>query len=187
MILSVLPVEGVKEADLAEMESYVRDILPLDPRRQASMSVPPTAYDPRRGQYDGTVMLRAGLELCPPDATRLLVVAGQDLFIPMLTFIFGQAQLDGKAAIVSLARLHQEFHGLPPRRELMMDRFRKEVLHELGHTFGLTHCPDATCAMSLSINIENIDRKRDELCHDCTILAADKLTELRRASDANEE
>ena len=36
-----------------------------------------------------------------------------DLAIPTLTFVFGQAQLDGPVAVVSLARLRQEFYGLP--------------------------------------------------------------------------
>lgn len=114
MILSVLPVEGVEEMDLREVERFVENILPFRTRRQAVMPVPPHAHDPNRGQYDGTLMLKESLKLCPEDATRLLVLTEQDLFIPMLTFIFGQAQLDGTAAIVSLARLRPEFYGLPP-------------------------------------------------------------------------
>jgi archaemetzincin len=187
MLLSLLPVEGVTEADLGEMEQFVGQALPFDTRIEPAMSVPAGAYDPKRDQYDGTVMLRAALALCPADAVRLLVITERDLFIPMLTFIFGQAQLDGTAAIVSLARLRPEFHGLPARPKLFVDRYRKEILHELGHTFGLTHCTDSRCAMSLSIKIMNIDLKRAELCHGCHVRLADKLDTLRRAADAAEE
>jgi len=187
MLLSILPVGGVEEADLLEMERFVGTRLPFETRRQAPMPVPPDARDPRREQYDGTVMLRAALDLCPPDAKRLLVITELDLFIPMLTFIFGQAQLDGTAAIVSLARLRPEFHGLPPRREVFVGRYFKEILHELGHTFGLTHCADPRCAMSLSIKIANIDLKQDELCHGCNVRLTEKLETLRRETGTPEE
>lgn len=180
MLLSVLPVAGVADEDLVEMERFVGQVLPFEIRREPAIPVPAGSFDPKRNQHDGTVTLRAGLALCPPDATRLLMITEQDLFIPMLTFIFGQAQLDGTAAVVSLARLRPEFHGLPPRRSLFVERYKKEILHELGHTFGLTHCTDSRCAMSLSIKIMNIDRKRGELCHACHVRLADKLDTLGR-------
>ena len=144
------------------------------------MSVPPEAHDPKRDQYDGTLMLRAALAQCPPEASRLLVVTDLDLFIPMLTFIFGQAQIDGTAAIVSLARLRPEFYGLPPGPDLFTARYLKEALHEMGHTYGLTHCPDPGCTMSLSVNIAGIDRKHPDLCGNCTVRLSDKLDTLRR-------
>ena len=77
---------------------------------------------------------------------RVLGVTDVDLAIPMLSFLFGQAQFDGPVAVVSLCRLHQEFYGLPRRRRLLRERTVKEVLHELGHTFGLVHCAEPTCA-----------------------------------------
>ena len=73
----------------------------------------------------------------------ILGVTDVDLAIPMLSFLFGQAQLDGRVAVVSLCRLHQEFYGLPADRGLLRERTVKEVLHELGHTFGLAHCSDS--------------------------------------------
>lgn len=187
MLLFVLPVVGVEEADLQEMERFVEQQLPFRTRRLPAMALPPGAHDPQRDQYDSTVMLRAALDLCPRDATRLLVVTEQDLFIPMLTFICGQAQLDGTAAIVSLARLRPEFFGLPARRSLLVDRYLKETLHELGHTFGLTHCADTACVMSLSVKIAHIDQKRAEFCHSCDVRLAEKLNTLRRESGLLEE
>lgn len=187
MLLGVLPVEEVAEVELREIERFTAGALPFAVRRQPPMPLPPGAFDPRRNQYDGTVMLRAALDHCPPDATRLLVVTGHDIFIPMLTFIFGQAQLDGTAAILSLARLRPEFHGLPPRPALFAERVRKETLHELGHTFGLVHCSDRSCAMSLSINIAQIDLKREQLCRVCSVRLGEKLEILRRDNGAGEE
>jgi archaemetzincin len=105
---------------------------------------------------------------CPDDALRVLGVTERDLFIPVLTFVFGHAQLGGRAAVVSLARLRQEFYGLEPNRQMLLDRARKEALHEAGHTFGLVHCPDRNCAMALSTRVQQIDEKRAAFCRVCT-------------------
>lgn len=187
MNLYVLPDDGVAESDLEEVERWAAQQYPFTVRRMAPLAVPETAHAPERHQWDGTMVLRAALEICPPDATRLLTITGKDLYIPMLTFIVGQAQLDGTAAIVSTARLRPEFHGFPPLRDLMLERLRKEILHEMGHTFGLTHCTDRTCAMSLSITTEHIDRKRAEMCHVCDLRVAEKLDALRLEAGAAEE
>ena len=104
---------------------------------------------------------------CPADALKLLAVTERDLFIPVLTFVFGQAQLGGRVAVVSLARLRQEFYGLPPNREIFLERAHKEALHEAGHMFGLVHCADRTCAMSLATNIRQIDGKQAAFCAAC--------------------
>jgi len=90
--------------------------------------------------------------------------------VPMLTFVFGQAQLGGRVAIVSLARLRQEFYGLPADPILVRERAVKEALHEMGHAFGLVHCVDPLCAMSLSTQVEQVDAKLPDVCPSCRTL-----------------
>ena len=126
------------------------------------------AYDAGRGAV--RLDCRAGDCWCgcvPEDACKLLAVTERDLFIPVLTFVFGQAQLGGRAAVVSLARLRQEFYGLAPNREVFLERALKEALHETGHMFGLVHCADRSCAMSLATNVRQIDMKRAAFCARC--------------------
>jgi len=106
-------------------------------------------------------------QYAPPDATRILGVTDVDLAIPMLTFLFGQAHLDGPIALVSLCRLHPEFYGLPADESLLRERTVKEALHELGHTFGLAHCSEPKCAMSLATHIELVDTKTEQYCAHC--------------------
>ena len=93
-----------------------------------------------------------------------------DLYIPVLTFVFGEAQLADGGAVVSTHRLRQEFYGLPANPELLHVRLLKEALHELGHTYGLRHCPDYTCVMSASNGVERIDLKQAEFCTHCAQL-----------------
>jgi len=90
-----------------------------------------------------------------------------DLYIPILTFVFGEAQMGGPCAVVSAHRLRQEFYGLPPNPELFRQRVIKEAVHEIGHTLNLTHCEDYSCAMAPSHAVEWIDLKEGTLCAGC--------------------
>ena len=108
----------------------------------------------------------------PSTDSRLLGVTSLDLYIPTLTFVFGEAQLHGPCALVSTHRLRQEFYGLPPDPRLAAERLLKEAVHELGHTLGLRHCDDYRCAMAPSHGVEWIDLKSSRLCPDCQSRAA---------------
>jgi len=125
------------------------------------------AHDAARAQYASISVLEMLARLCPDDAWKLLAVTTRDLFIPVLTFVFGQAQLGGRVGVVSMARLKQEFYGLPPDPDVFLERAAKEALHETGHLFGLTHCSDQSCAMSLSTGVRQIDLKQAKFCPPC--------------------
>jgi archaemetzincin len=128
------------------------------------------AWDNQRQQYNSFELLKAVAARRPADASRILGLTACDLFVPVLSFVFGQAQLGGAAALVSVARLNQTFYGLPPRRSLLWDRVVKTVLHELGHTCGLVHCTDRTCAMALATNVAQLDAKEPRYCESCRAL-----------------
>jgi len=125
------------------------------------------AYDAARNQYGSIPVLEMLAKRIPKDACKLLAVTERDLFIPVLTFVFGHAQLGGSVGVISLARLRQEFYGLPPNREVFLERAVKEALHETGHMFGLVHCADRSCAMSLATNVRQIELKRAAFCVGC--------------------
>ena len=124
------------------------------------------AFDARRGQYYSTAILQQLERGFDPDA-RILGVTACDLYVPVLTFVFGEAQLDGNCAVVSSARLGEEVYGMPARQDLLRDRLIKEAAHELGHTFGLRHCGDWRCVMTSSHAVERLDIKTAEFCRRC--------------------
>jgi archaemetzincin len=138
------------------------------PIRQLDLGDVGFAFDAARNQYASIPILEMLLRCCPEDGYKLLAVTGRDLFIPVLTFVFGHAQLGGRVGIVSLARLRQEFHGLAPDPAVFHDRVDKETLHEGGHMFGLVHCADRRCAMSLATSVRHIDEKDNAFCPQCT-------------------
>jgi len=131
---------------------------------------PAGTLDPRRHQHSSREMLRWLLARAPTDGTRLLGITDVDLFIPILTFVFGEAQLDGQAAVVSFARLIEA-----DDRPVTTGRLVREAVHELGHTFGLVHCVGTAsvgrdagpCVMSRSASVRAVDAKSVRLCPDC--------------------
>jgi archaemetzincin len=124
------------------------------------------ALDPGRGQHHSTAILQRLERLAEP-GVRVLAITSSDLYVPVLTFVFGEAQLEGGCAIVSTARLREEFYGLPARDDMLRDRLLKEATHEVGHTFGLRHCPDWSCVMASSHAVEVLDVKTADFCRTC--------------------
>ncbi len=134
------------------------------------------ALEAGRRQYHSTAILRRMLPLVPEDGgVRLLGVTAADLYVPVLTFVFGEAQLAGPCALVSLHRLREEFYGLPPDPHLLLRRAIIEAVHELGHTFGLRHCPDWRCAMASTHAVERLDLKEPAYCRDCAAVVGSCL------------
>lgn len=125
------------------------------------------AFDPHRRQYNSTVILSDLLAALPSKDSKLIGITSLDLFIPVLTFVFGEAQLGGNVAVTSTYRLHNAFYGLPEDPDLLLDRLHKEAVHEVGHTFGLTHCVDHRCVMHSSTFVEDIDLKGAKFCSGC--------------------
>ncbi len=126
---------------------------------------PEVAFDPSRGQYNSRILLAQLLQ--QTSGGRVVGVTNVDLFIPVLTYVFGEAQLGGPAAVVSSHRLDNRLYGLPDNRHLTFERLVKEAIHELGHTYGLIHCPDGRCVMASSTYVEEIDLKSDRFCDRC--------------------
>ena len=126
-------------------------------------------YDSTRRQYDGNRLLKEIDSISSSQFLKKIGLFRGDLFIPILTYIFGQATLNGSAGIASIYRLRNELYGLEKDEILLADRFKKVIIHELGHTFGLIHCHTPTCVMRSSTYVEEIDQKSDRLCSKCRI------------------
>jgi archaemetzincin len=124
-------------------------------------------YDPVRRQYNGVRLLKEVDSIYAADLNKTIGLFNVDLFIPILTYIFGQAFLSGRTGIASLYRFSNERYGMNANEGFILERFTKEVIHELGHTFGLIHCYNPTCVMRSSTYVEDIDQKSANLCPKC--------------------
>jgi len=146
--------------------------------RESRLDIVPF-YDESRAQFDSTQILQflqrtelVGEKGGSPPPSTLLAVLSNDLFIPILTYVFGEAELNGSVAVVSYHRLQNELYGLPKNRGLLEERLQKEAVHELGHVYGLVHCPDHQCVMHTSTYVEDIDLKTNRFCKECARLLA---------------
>ncbi len=128
---------------------------------------PQFAFHSERQQFHSSQILTAMQRHVNRSSWRVLGVTSVDLYIPILTFVFGEAQMGGPCAVVSTHRLAQEIYGLPADPNALAERLLKEAVHEIGHTFNLTHCEDYTCAMAPSHAVEWIDLKQATLCEHC--------------------
>jgi archaemetzincin len=135
---------------------------------------PLDAYRRSRGQYLSTKILEELGRLDLPGASRLLGVVDLDLYVPELNFVFGQATMGGRQALIALPRLRQGFYGLAEDRDLFHLRVLKEAIHELGHTLGLGHCRDRSCVMSFSNFLRDTDVKGATFCLTCRSMLAEQ-------------
>ena len=166
-IISLMPIGQVDHALLEPLAEGLTRRLRVACSIQPDELEPEFAFNALRRQYHSTEILKKILQKPSTDAWKVLGVTEMDLYIPVLTFVFGEAQLGDGGAVVSAHRLRQEFYGMPVDNTLLQERLLKESLHELGHTYGLRHCPDYTCVMSASNSVERIDLKRAEFCELC--------------------
>ncbi len=100
--------------------------------------------------------------------TIILGICNFDAYSSGLNFVFGQASLTGGVAAIHLPRLRQEFYDLGADTSIFIERVLKEATHELGHAFGLGHCPKQPCVMHFSNSIIDTDRKAKDFCNVCS-------------------
>jgi len=127
-----------------------------------------TFYNPARRQYDANSLIKSLSPLATDETIKVMGILRVDLFVPILTYIFGQAELGGNTGVSSLYRLRNELYGLEIDNNLLIERFRKVVLHETGHLFGLIHCHTPGCLMRSSTYVEDLDQKELRFCHSCS-------------------
>ncbi|AEA46231.1 archaemetzincin family Zn-dependent metalloprotease [Archaeoglobus veneficus] len=126
--------------------------------------IPPEAYNPMRGQYNSTTILE---NLEPAEGCHVLLgVTEEDIYAGKLNFVFGEAELNGSRAIISLSRLNPNIYGMKNGDSLKI-RALKEAMHEIGHVLGLAHCSNPRCVMHFSNSIFDTDAKDWKYCDVC--------------------
>lgn len=159
---------GIFEKSLLKtIETDVRHAFNLPVKTMEGRAELGLFFNGERRQYDANQLLQTVNEQYTADYEKTCGLFTVDLFIPILTYIFGQAYLNGRAAIASNYRLSNERYALPVSPQLLAQRFSKEVIHELGHAFGLVHCHVSSCVMRSSTYVEDIDQKSSQFCKNC--------------------
>lgn len=129
--------------------------------------IPVRTFNEDRGQYNASLVLDLLKSYEMPGRSKMLGIADVDMYVPELNYVFGLADMSGRAAVISLVRLRQEYYGLPTDEQLFLDRVVKEATHELGHAFGLEHCTNSKCVMHFSNSLQDTDIKQTIFCQNC--------------------
>ena len=135
------------------------------------------AYSPERHQYNSTLIIDELAETAPTEYLKVIAICKKDLFIPILTYVFGEAQLNGRSCIVSIYRLKDTKAFLNPEG-VFAERVIKEAVHELGHTFNIRHCSDNSCVMHYCRSLNDVDNKKISLCRYCSVMLDDERKRL---------
>jgi len=166
-LVHLLPVGTIAVSELERLRAAIPERLPVRCEILPLTLDPTPCYHAERQQFHSSEILLRMQGLVRPRDWRLLAVAEVDLYIPILKYVFGEAQMGGPCAVVSTFRLRQEFYGLDHDDSLSRERLLKECIHELGHTLDLRHCRDYQCAMASSHSVEWIDLRENSLCEAC--------------------
>ena len=170
----ICPVGPFSHGLITEIGNNIVRFYQLQPVIDRSLTQVDFAYNDQRKQYHSTEILEYLAARHAKDACRVIGLVGVDLFIPILTHVYGEAQLGGKACVVSAFRLREELPAL--NSELKFEeRMIKEILHEMGHTYQLLHCKDPACVMHYCRSIRDVDKKLPSFCRYCQILLKDRM------------
>jgi archaemetzincin len=165
-MIMLVPIGEVDKAILEALRPPLEEIFAQRTQIGDNITLPRGSWNERRGQHLASSLL-AELPSLPHLTDRVLGVVDADIFAPGLNFVFGQADITGKRALISLQRLMQEYYGLLRDENLFRERVLKEAVHELGHTYGLGHCPAPTCVMHFSNSLQDTDVKDWDFCPRC--------------------
>jgi archaemetzincin len=158
--LDLIPFGKVDSLAVSIIGANIQAVVGLFTDIQPARIKPDFAFMPVRNQYDASKILKS-LAAEPDGAPLKLGLTQSDLSIPILTYVFGESQLGGKAAVISLHRLFNI------DRQVVYKRAAKIAVHEVGHLLGLEHCWETDCLMRFSKQLEQLDRLPLRFCATC--------------------
>lgn len=177
-IIAVQPLGGVSSDVLNIVAENLDSIYQIQTETLPKQSIPDEAHDPRRGQHNCYSILKFLNKLKPEHAVKIIGVTDVDLFIPILTYVFGEAELGGEATIISTYRLAKGSDGEPLPLNQVVERTKKIAVHELAHTFRLPHCKEDGCLMGSFPALKNIDDMEIQFCRYCLMFLKDEYEKL---------
>ncbi len=142
------------------------------------MTIPEEAFQHHRAQYDAGLVLNYLARFSFPHHSRILAITDVDLCTPILTFVYGQAELGLRLAIISDFRLKYMQDGGMAAEGTYFERLAKVALHEIAHTFSLYHCETPKCLMRSIHDLGHLDELDVFFCERCLFALRQSLSNL---------
>ncbi|AWH85767.1 Zn-dependent protease [Flavobacterium album] len=177
-IVGIIPYKGISDEKIAMLREAITEYYGIETKLLPEKELPKEAFIAIKSpRYRADSLIAIQQRNMPEGMDYILGLTESDISVtkkekdgsikkPEWKYndfgIMGLAYCPGKSCIVSGFRLkHKD-------KEVHFGRFRKVVIHELGHNFGLPHCPNKKCVMTDAVEkIATIDNARPELCEDC--------------------
>lgn len=168
--LQLVAVGGITTAFIRDFEEPIRTVLSTSVGcGKTPLTKPQYAFNKDRNQFHTTAIMRRLLTLKDMGTPLIMGVADVDLFVPDSSFVYGEADRESHASVMSLWRLKGE-------GEAWKRRTFVEAVHQAGHLIGLSFCEDARCAMYFASTITDAERRQLHLCNNCR----NELAKIRR-------
>lgn len=150
-----------------KLASSLASLLGLSVEILHPLEIPQEALNSQRGQYYTTVVLNKLQLLKVDDKERILGIIDEDLYVPAVSYLFGDADPHSKVALLSIYRLKNEFSGFPENEDLVFNRIFKESAYQLGRTLNLENCLNPKCVMYPASRVVDTDLKLAKFCDNC--------------------
>jgi archaemetzincin len=173
LCIIISPIGDINSDICVLLEKKIQSVFGYNTMTHPILSDISFAYDENRKQFHSTPILQRLSDNAPENCFKIIGITTLDLFIPILTHVYGEAQLGGKACMISTYRLYDNMETDSYTK--IHERIVKEAVHELGHTFSLRHCDSSSCIMHYCRGIQDVDMKSDQLCRYCAIMLGDEL------------
>ena len=164
-VVSIGRVPGIVSNSIA---AHIIGYLELEADVLSSLPHPTYALDRKRHQYNAATIIKNLESKSFHNYSKILGVVDVDLFIPIFTHTFGEAQQGGRLALASLHRLKVNADESTSTTSFMLERIAKVALHEIGHLFNLFHCSDERCLMHFSGDLKELDNTPIYFCRYCS-------------------
>jgi archaemetzincin len=168
MHVDIVPVGDLPAAVKREASSGLRSVYDCEVTIHDGQPIPDGAYDADREQHRAEEFIELAGRI--GDGEKNIAITDKDLYYRRRNYVFGLAYLSGNGSVISTYRLQTSSDGGFSERsadDIFVDRIRKEVIHEIGHTLGLEHCDNARCVMNFSPTVREVDVKEEHLCGSC--------------------
>lgn len=183
-LITVVPLGNIKQDVLKVVADGIQGVLRLPVDVAPAVDLPESAFMSARNQYNVLDLIKFLESNYGGLGIKVLGVTAKDIANPILTYVFGTAFMDGKAAVIATARLRLSPGGQLVSREQFLERTVKAAIHEIGHTFNIPHCHNDHCVMRASNSLIELDEKMSYLCDYCELFLADAVTKALKARDA---
>jgi len=138
---------SVPPAQLQAVSSAIAAFYAVQVTLAEPLALPKSAFYAKRQRYRAEKLLDYLVALGRKDARVTLGLTAVDISTTKAPYedwgILGLATIDGQSAVLSSFRCARQAKNAEHARV----RFAKTAVHELGHSFGLEHCPTPGCIM----------------------------------------